>query len=489
MLATPPLSLQLHSSPPSSARPYLLSSARPALADSTNVNPRSHACSPGYPKSFVYPTSSARTGCSWSDVESSTGSISSPSHSRHHYLSSTPSPFTVTSKAPPTVSISLSAACSQSIPGERSCGSGVQGLEPDLSDVRSVVPFPSTSLDGDMDVEMLDGTCVPCPDRHLPSAGQAPRKRRSAHSSISSSPGCFGKDANQKRPRKSKRQVAELWWLGVVHRSILRSIEARQSGGELDSLDTLLSGPRDFDALDRALVETIQKRLAENGCVEGRLPTCPLPRISSPSISVPSLNLLATSRKTLPTDSVPLSLSSELKENTTPAGTATPLLAFKASPSASSSIVSHSPIPSTTPVPLRRRVRFEIAQRPRQPQSHSSIPRRSPSPPARTGTVPANGQTLTLTMPQLVASLTLAYRERSRLRLRGRTCRPTECRKNAGHFSSSVPCQDAGCGDGDTTQEKERTHQLSTLRARLSSAPGRKSPLSCVAYADGRSWT
>ncbi|KAF8548740.1 hypothetical protein OG21DRAFT_1606797, partial [Imleria badia] len=250
MLATHSLSASFHSSPPPIAKSCVLSSSRPALADSTNVYGRSDVCGAGCPKSFVYPTSSVRTGCSWSDIGSSNGSISTPLHSRHHHLSSTPSPFPVTYKAPPTVSISLSAACSQSIPKERFCGSGVQALEPDLPDVRSVVPFPSTPLDGDMDVEMLDGTCVPCPDGHVPSASQAPRKRRSAYSSVSYSQGSLGKDTKPKRPRKSKRQVAELCWLGVVHRSILRSIETRQSAGELDSSDRLLSGRRDFDAMD-----------------------------------------------------------------------------------------------------------------------------------------------------------------------------------------------------------------------------------------------
>lgn len=484
MLATHSLSPSFHSSP-STARHCVLSSSRPALADSTNINGRSDVFSAGCPKSFAYPTSSVRTGCGWSDIESSHGSISSPLHPRHHHLSSTPSPFPVTYKAPPTVSISLSAACSQSIPKERFCGSGVQGLEPDLPDVRSVVPFPSTPLDGDMDVEMLDGTCVTCRDGHVPSASQAPRKRRSAHSSVSYSQGSLGKDTKQKRPRKSKRQVAELWWLGVVHRSILRGIEARQSGGELDSSDRLLSGPRDFDAMDRVLVEKLQKRLAENGCVEGRLPS-PLPRISLPSISVPSLSLLTPSRKTLPMDSTPLTLSSELspKENT-PDRTAAALPASEAPPRASLSIISYSPIASSTSTSYKRHVHFQIAQRPCQPQSRPSIPRRSPSPPARPGTVPTNTQTLTLTMPQLVASLTLAYHGGSRVRERGRSWKPAECGKNAGRSPPSVPSQVVQRGDGDAIQDKESMHPLLALRARLSSAPERKSPLSRVAYAQG----
>ncbi|KAG6375735.1 hypothetical protein JVT61DRAFT_2581 [Boletus reticuloceps] len=364
MLATHALSLSLHSSPSLNARPSLFPGSRPPLADSTNVSSRTDVGISGCPKSLVYPTSVTRTVCSWNDVESSTGSNSNPFHFRHHPLSSTPSPFPVTCKAPPTVSISLSAVCSQSIPEAR-------GLEPDLPDVQSVVPFPSSPLDDDMDVEMFDGTCVPRSDGALQSVGHAPRKRRSAHSSVSSLPGGLGKDAKQKRPRKSKRQVTELLWLGVIHRSILRSIEARQSARELDSSTKSLSGPRDLGAMDHVLIGKIQKRLAENGYGEGSLPS-PFPRISSPSISVPSLNLLAPSREILSTGPAPLNP----KENITISRTATTSASSGRSPRAS---LSYSPIPPSTSTSHRRRhVRFEIAQHPRQPPSHPTIPRRSP---------------------------------------------------------------------------------------------------------------
>lgn len=486
MLATHSLSLSLHSSPTPTTRPCSLLGSRPALADSTNVNSYSNVSSSGYPKSCVYPTSSARTSCGWNDFESSTGSISTPVHSRHHHLYTTLSPFPVTSKAPPTVSISLSAACSQSIPAEQLRGSRVQGLEPDLPDVRSVVPFPSTPLDGTMDVEMLDGTCAPCSDGHHPSAGRAPRKRHSAHSSVSSSPGGPGKDVKQKRPRKSKRQVAELWWLGVVHRSIQRGVEARQFIGTLDASDRSLSGLRELDAMDRVLAEKIQRRLADNGCFEGRVLPNPLPRISSPTISVPSLNLVAPSRKTLPTESAPFASELKSKRSDILDGPLTSPHAPKAPPCASLSITSHSnsPTPSSTSTSHRRHVRFETSQRPRQPQLHPNTPRRSPSPPARTGTVSTNAQTLTLTMPQLVASLTLAYHDRSGLRLRGRSYKVTECGKNASRSPPPVPSQGVQRSDGDATYEKERMHQSFTTCARLSNAPERKSPLSRVVYAE-----
>lgn len=481
MLATHTLSSSLHTSSPTT-RPRPPLSSRTALADSTNFKPHSTACSPVYPKSCVYPTSSARTGCGWNDP---TGFISAAPHSRHHHLSSAPPPFPVTSKAPPTVSISLSAAGSQSVPGERLCSSQVLGLEPDLPDVRSVVPFPSTSLDGDMDVDMFDGTRVPCSDGRFPPARLAPRKRHSAHSSISSLPGSIAKDMKQKRPRKSKRQVAELWWLGVVHRSILRGIEARQSVGALDASDRLVSGLRELDAMDRVLVEKIQRRLDENGCVEGRALPNPLPRISSPSISVPSLNLVAPSRKTVATGSAPLSLVSEL--NPTGSGVLDGLVTSgptcEAPPCVSLSITSHShshtPTSSSITSP-KRHVRFETLQRPHQAPLHPSIPRRSPSPPPRTGTI-GNTQMLTLTMPQLVASLTFAYHERSGPRLRGRTL--TERRKNAGSSLPSVSSRSVRCS-GDASYDKERVLQSFTSPTRPSCAPERKSPLSRVVCAE-----
>lgn len=480
MLATHPIPLSLYSSHTPIAKPSLISSSRPALADSTNVNSCSNVCGPGYPKGSVYPTSSVRTGCGWNAFESSTGSTSTSSHSRHHHLSFTPSLFPVTYKAPPTVSISLSAACSQSIPGERFRGSKVQDLEPDLPDVRSVVPFPITPLDGDMDVDMLDGTCAPCPDSHLPSAGQAPRKRRSAQSSVSSSQGSLGMDAKQKRPRKSRRQVAELGWLGVVHRSILRGMEVRQSVGELDASNSLPSRLGDLDAMDGVLIERIRKRLAENGCVEGRAQPNPSSRTSSPSISVPPLILLAPSRKTPPINSALFSSSSEFN----PGGTSTSPPAFKVPPCAPFPITSHSAIPSSRSTSDRRHVHFKILQRPCQAQAHSSIPRRSPSPPARTGPVSTNARRLTLTMPQLVASLTLAYRERSRLRLRERTCKVTQCGNDAGRSLPSASCRAVQRSDGDAVQDKKRVHQSPTPRIRLSSAPETKSPLSRVLYAE-----
>lgn len=474
MLDTHSLLLPLHSSPSSITTPCPLSTSRTALADSTNVNSHTNVRPSGHPKSLVYPTSYARTTCGWNDFES--GSASTLLQPRHHHSSSTLSPFLVTYKAPPTVSISLSAACSQSILGERLCSSRAQGLEPDLPDVKSVIPFPSTPLNSEMDVDMFDGTT------YSPSAGLAPRKRHSAHSSVSSSPGNLGKEMKPKRQRKSKRQVAELCWLGVVHRSILLGIEARQSYGKLDAPDRLLSGLRDLDAMDRLLVERIQKRLADNGCVEGRAAPNPLPRISSPRISVPSLNLVAPSGKTLSTGPPPFaqSLDGNLKGSDIPADTVASPPIPKPHPSTPSlSSHSHSPNPPDTFTSHRRHVHFETPQPPHHPPPHPSIPRRSPSPPARTGVVSTNAQMLTLTIPHLVAALVLAHHERSGLRLRGRTYKLAENEKNAGRSTFSAPSDRLRCSGDD---DKARTQTASMLRTRLTNPPERRSPLSRIVY-------
>lgn len=275
--------------------PCLLLSSCPALMDSTNINSCSNVCSSGHKKSFVYPTSSIQTGSAWSDVKLCSESLTPSFHSHHYHLSSMPSPFPVTYKALPTVSISLSAACLSGVKRDWFCGSGAQGLELDLLDMTSIVPFRSMLLDGCMDVEIFDGTYIPGPNSHSLSAFH---KHRSTHSSVSSSQDSLGKSTKQKHPRKSKQQIAELWWLGVIHQSILHSIEAHQSIRKLDSSDMLLSGPHNFDTMDCVLVEKMQRRLAKNGCAEGWALPSPLLRISSSSISVLSLNLLVLIKNT-----------------------------------------------------------------------------------------------------------------------------------------------------------------------------------------------
>ncbi|KIJ63404.1 hypothetical protein HYDPIDRAFT_41233 [Hydnomerulius pinastri MD-312] len=506
MLATKPLSPSFPQSLAQTASPC--SNTRAVLADSTNTisRPGRRGVASAHPqilKRVACPVSSARINTAPSAVACLTGHTLT-AYSRHYHSPGTPSPFPVAYKAPPTVSVSLSAACSQNI--ERALGARTLDLEPDLPDVKSVVPFPCSLLHGDEDVEMLDGTCL------SPSSGSSfsvpqvpplPRKRRSACSSISSSQNTPSrkdpKDGShggtiRKRARKSRRQVADLWWLGVVHRSITCGLEIRQSVEELHSPDGCLSEPCHFDALDRMLAGRIWKRLVEGGCVEGRAMPSPFPRISSPTMSVPSLG-------PSPVLAAPICLStSPVSSAPTPGPGLRVDTAIVASTSSNEVISLDFPCPACPPpspvsppslapaspsspdaTPQKPHVRFQIPLHPPHPQLHPSMTlQRSPSPPPRTAPALLNAQTLTLSMPQLVASLTLAHRERSALRGRGRGWKgkvKPECQGGEKRSDSSCasPASQADCRESEGT-----VHTSIGSNARLLSAPQRKSPLSHV---------
>ncbi|KIJ12562.1 hypothetical protein PAXINDRAFT_14643 [Paxillus involutus ATCC 200175] len=513
MLATMTLPPLFHQSPTPTASPCL--NPRSVLVDSTNSRiGRSGVvfAHPKVPKRVVYLTSSARINTGSSGPRYSTGHTLTPIYSRHHHLPCTPSSFPVAYKAPPTVSVSLSAACSQN--RQRVLGARAQGLEQDLPDVKSVVPFPCTPLDGDGDVVMLDGIYVAFPGCSpflvqappAPSGAPLPRKRRSAHSSVSSSQSNHGNrdprdgsHSGRKRAKKSRRQVADLWWLGVVHRSITGGIEARQSMSESDASDVRMSGPHGFDAMDRMLAEKIWKRLVESGCVEGRAVPSPLPRISPPTISVPSLGpspVLAVPIRNSPSLADP-SMPSKPKANIVVSTNEIAMPDFHRPlvPTASSSSTSPPPtvpasVLSSNSTSHKPHVHFQIPPTPSHPHPHPSTTlQRSPSPPPRTAPTLAHGQTLTLTMPQLVASLTLAHRERSGLRSRGRGWKAkvkTEShdRVNGSTASCSLPASQADrCGAvADEVCGEGRMQRSFKAHARLMrSVPERKSPLSRIA--------
>ena len=211
---------------------------------------------------------------------------SRPSASTKHYnplfsLSSRPS------KAPPTISLSAT------------CASSSRALFPspsDLPDVRSVIPFPSSSADdvAIMDIAMLDGTIdstdplspplasfLPCNDNTSPCSAQTRlRKRRSqAIATLSSQPKGPRRDKNtkskenstspdavtRKRSRKSWRQVADLVFLATVHRSLVSHLcDSGACGSQVEE------NPVDAQSLegqDVLLARRIQKRLADHyGC-------------------------------------------------------------------------------------------------------------------------------------------------------------------------------------------------------------------------------
>ncbi|KAG1749466.1 hypothetical protein EDB19DRAFT_2036427 [Suillus lakei] len=195
-------------------------------------------------------------------------------------------------KAPPTLSLSATyASFSQS-----------QVLLPspsDLPDVRSVIPFPSTSPADDvasvMDVNMFDGTIdsvdsqsfplapfPSCNDTASPCSAQTRlRKRRSQAIATLSQPTSPRRDKKaksrensrsgsadatmRKRSRKSWRQVADLMFLATVHRSLV-------SHCNTDPCDCVRAenvAPVDAQTLegqDVLLARRIQTRLIEYGC-------------------------------------------------------------------------------------------------------------------------------------------------------------------------------------------------------------------------------
>ncbi|KAG1763398.1 hypothetical protein EDD22DRAFT_887386 [Suillus occidentalis] len=241
-------------------------------------------------------------------------------------------------KAPPT--LSLSAACASS-----SQSQGLLPPLPDLLDVRSVIPFPSTSLvdvASVMDVNMFDGTTDSVDSQSFPSVPFSScngttspcsaqirlRKRRSQALATLSQPTSLRRDKKaktrensrsgsadatvRKRSRKSWRQVADLTFLATMHRSLISSCT-------MDPWDCVRGeddAPVDVQTLegqDVLLARRIQTRLVEHGwsLVTDGIPEMPLE--SSRSIHSDTLlnlhNLLAetpTPRSSPPPTSAPM---------------------------------------------------------------------------------------------------------------------------------------------------------------------------------------
>jgi len=194
------------------------------------------------------------------------------------------------SKAPPT--LCLSAACASS-----SLSQALLPSPADLPDIRNVIPFPSAFPADDVtsitDIVMLDGTIdgvdplsfppaafSPCNDTSSPCSAQTrlrkrrsqaiatlsqpkgPRREKKAKSkenSTSTSPDAV----TRKRSRKSWRQVADLQFLGTVHRSIVsRLYDSSACGIDGDPVDA-----QTLEGQDVLLARRIQKRLVDDyGC-------------------------------------------------------------------------------------------------------------------------------------------------------------------------------------------------------------------------------
>ncbi|KIM54886.1 hypothetical protein SCLCIDRAFT_1221591 [Scleroderma citrinum Foug A] len=503
--------------------PCHTSATRTALHDSTNTSSRpgkrSIGCIQSHStKRVTFPTSSTRLP---------------ESNSRCCKFSASPPRFPVAYKAPPTVSISFSAACSQNR------GFGFEAGESELPDVRNFVPFPCSPLDGNEDVEMTDGTfslrpspdlSIPCLSPSLFSLPPVRRKRRSACSSgvPSSRKDRSSKDPKdgsaRKRARKSKRHGGDMWWLGVIHRSILQGLcepEPTVSSCPISAFDG--SGNRQyrrmrhntFEAQDRLLAERIWQKLLDGGCNsvvmtgghEGRT-AAPLPSrltlLSSPPIPISSV-LMPSPIHSSPAPAVECRAESE---NMSSSNEVT-VLKFPQPPCLAGKVLFY-PKPSTPiAVPPLRNFHddFQASASPSSPAHKTPLScpknmptllsskfRRSPSPPLLSSTprpsrstTPTPQTPTTLTMPQLVASLTLVHRERSGLRSRGRSL------KNSSNCSSRSMGKDACCTREPTGKEsnvciEDRQEGIAIPRSRESQAPqrcaDRRSPLCRVVYTE-----
>ncbi|KAL4065114.1 hypothetical protein V8B97DRAFT_1559430 [Scleroderma yunnanense] len=526
MIVTPPLSLLPQKSGPCDAL-----GTRAALHDSTNTSLRAGKRSTGHiqpysTKRVTFPTSSVRLH---------------ESNSRCRKLSVSPPRFPVAYKAPPTVSISFSAACSQSR------GIGFEAKELELPDVCNVVPFPCSPLDGNEDVEMIDETRCPRASNglhlcspHLTPSSPLPslrRKRRSACSTPSSAvpPSRRDKSSNdpkdgsvRKRARKNRRHGVEMWWLGVIHRSILQGLG--ESEPTASSCPTSMSECNEngngkhqrmrsntFEAQDRLLAGRIWQKLHDGGCLpaamiddrEGKTAT-PSPSRLALSSSPPTpitLALMPSPILASPAPAIECRAEPENMSVILSSSNEVTVLEFPRPPCPAASVL-HYPKPST-PIsvpPLRNLLdNFHTPSWPLSPVSrrdpfvplpspeHTPTPlssnfRRPPSPPLlpckphqSQSTTPTPQTPTTLTMPQLIASLTLAHRERGGLRSRGRSL------KSSSKRSSKSTANGAYCIGKPASQEKGAFVEEDKEGIMIACARrpvDRRSPLCRIAYVE-----
>ncbi|KAL4066135.1 hypothetical protein J3A83DRAFT_4375420 [Scleroderma citrinum] len=506
------------------AGPCHAPSTRAVLHDSSNTSWRAGKWGVGYiqpysTKRVTFPTSSARL---------------QESSSRCRKFVAPPPRFPFTFKAPPTVSISFSAACSQSrIPG-------FETRQPELSNVQNVVQFLCSPLNGDADIEMLDGTRYPSasiPDLSPSCVAPSPtfptplRRKRSSASSVSSLtlPSSMGdkstedpKDGStRKRARKSKRHSADMWWLGMIHRSISKGLCDTESasfpGSGCDSNSEHRQTRRNtFQAQDRLLAGRIWQKLLDGGCYSAAMiddheggTAAPLPsrmtHLSLPPTPVSSVlmpsPILASSA---PVVECKAALDPQNNSVSSPFSNEATDLGFKfARPLCPGASPLNCPKPSIPiAVPPSRNLHGDfkmagdwpsglVAQRdpftpPSSPEdtliTDSSKLRRSPSPPLRRSTPPPSRSATsipqtptTLTMPQLVASLTLAHRERRGLRRR------VQSLKSSSKRSNRSTGDDVCCTSGPASQECDAPVE-ENQETRMLQCADRRSPLCRVAY-------
>ncbi|KAI6144049.1 hypothetical protein BKA82DRAFT_33831 [Pisolithus tinctorius] len=497
------------------------SSSRVALHDSTNTSPclgkRSiDQIQPYSTKRVTFPTSSARL---------------QGSPSRCYGFSGSPPRFPVARKAPPTVSISFSSASSQR------WESGLDAQDLELPDVRNVVPFPCAPLDGNGDIEMLDGTCLPSapglPAHSLSLPLPLRRKRRSAYSVSAPTLPSNRKDRSdkdltdgsvRKRARRTRRQTTDIFWLSVIHRSISVGLCESESTPPCRVDTCACNGDAEcrrvrrktIEAQDRLLAGKIWQKLVDNGCHSGPttrderrivplLPSqlSPLLPMSTPSALMPSAILTLP----MPTGEAKLETGVDPRKPSAAASSVI-ILEFPHPPSPRSNPLffpkPSSPIamPSTPQTiyddfPMRPPTTLdEKDTRPYapsteiEPTSHRTNLRRSPSPPSlQRRPLPSRSATPTsqlptpLTMPQLVASLILSHRERSSLRTKGKSSKSNsgKSKREEADRTREPASQEISASPKELEDRHESTR---TPKSQVLRNAGRRSPLCQVAYVD-----
>ncbi|KAI6142292.1 hypothetical protein EDD17DRAFT_254929 [Pisolithus thermaeus] len=467
------------------------SNPRVALHDSTNTSPclgkRSiDQIQPYSTRQVTFPTSSARL---------------QGSSARCYNLSGSPPRFPVAHKAPPTVSISFSSACS------RRREKGLDAQDPELPDVRNVVPFPCSPLDSNGDVEMLDGTYPPSKlstrGLSLPPLGPPPplrRKRRSAYSvSAPTSPSNrtdgSSKDSRdgsvRKRARKTKRQAADMIWLGVMHRSISLGLCESESTSPCHVDTCACNGNggcrrlrrKTIEAQDRLLAGKIWQKLIDNGCHSG-----PMTGAEGRTVRLPPSEVEPETGPVCRQPPAAASSVAVLEFPRPPSPRSNPL--FFPKPSSPIAVPS---TPQTTydclmlsPTPLYEKdVRPCTASPKFEPTPLQMDLRRSPSPPllqrtpsASRSATPTPQSPATLTMPQLVASLILSHRERGSLRTKSKSSPGKSKREDVCHTGESASQE---CGG--SSEELEGRHEVTRMsKSHALWNAGRPSPLCQVAY-------
>lgn len=470
------------------------SSSRVALHDSTNTSPclgkRSiDQVQPYSTKRVTFPTSSARL---------------QGSPSRCYGFSGSPPRFPVARKAPPTVSISFSSASSQR------WESGLDAQDLELPDVRNVVPFPCAPLDGNGDIEMLDGTCLPSapglPAHSLSLPLPLRRKRRSAYSASAPTLPSNRKDrpdkdltdgSVRKRARRTRRQTTDIFWLSVIHRSISVGLCESESTPPCrvdtcacnDDAECRRVRRKTIEAQDRLLAGKIWQKLVDNGCHSG--PTTRDERRIVPLLpSEAKLETGVDPRK----PSAAASSVIILEFPHPPSPRSNPLFFPKpSSPIAMPSTLQmiYDDFPMRPPTTLDEKdTRPYASSTEIEPTLHQTNLRRSPSPPSlQRRPLPSRSATPTsqsptpLTMPQLVASLILSHRERSSLRTKGRSSKSNSGkskREEADRIRESAS-QEIGA----SPKELEDRHESArTPKSQVLRNAGRRSPLCQVAYVD-----